>query len=316
MTGRLVQMSGVIVDMVYRVVAVPRPGEEAQVLGARVAAGGGFNAMVAARRAGMWVGWGGSLGTGPLADLVDRALRDEGIMRLRDDRIAGHDQGCCTVLVDATGERTFIAATAADGMVRKDQIQGLPPRPDDWLLLSGYALTYPESREALAAWARALPPGSRLVFDPAPRVASIPAPCLRAALEATLWVSANRDEAAILTGTDDPAHAAEALAKGRAGGALVRVGAGGCWLATPGTPAQHIPGHAVRAIDTNGAGDAHTGHFIAALARGEDPAAAARIANVAAALSTTEEGPSTAPTLTRTLAALAAGPETLVLQRR
>ena len=52
--------------------------------------------------------------------------------------------------------------------------------------------------------------------------------------------------------------------------------------------------HPVHAIDTNGAGDAHVGSFIAALARGARPAAAARHANVAAALATTREGPATA----------------------
>jgi sugar/nucleoside kinase (ribokinase family) len=52
----------------------------------------------------------------------------------------------------------------------------------------------------------------------------------------------------------------------------------------------------VRAIDANGAGDTHAGVFIAALARGTAPPAAARRANAAAALSVTRPGPATAPT--------------------
>ena len=55
MSGRLMQLSGVIVDHVYRVEAVPRAGQEARVLSSYMAAGGGFNAMVAARRFGMEV---------------------------------------------------------------------------------------------------------------------------------------------------------------------------------------------------------------------------------------------------------------------
>jgi len=46
----------------------------------------------------------------------------------------------------------------------------------------------------------------------------------------------------------------------------------------------------------NGAGDAHTGTFIAALAGGADVADAVRTANAAAALSVTRRGPATAPT--------------------
>lgn len=302
MTGRLIQLSGVIADLIYRVDQVPAPGTEAIVHGAALAAGGGFNAMVAARRAGMEVGYGGTLGTGPFADLVAEALSAEGIALMR-PRLAGRDQGCCTVLVDRDGERSFIAAAGADGVVSDADLAGLGWQPGDWALLSGYALGYPESHAALTRWLAAPPPGLRLVFDPAPLVAAIPAETLRAALAAASWISANAAEAAFLTGTGDPAQAALLLAAGRAGGAVVRVGAEGCHLATPGG-ATHLPGHPVRAIDTNGAGDAHIGAFIAMLAAGRSPREAARIANVAAALSTTKEGPSTAPHLTDVLEAM------------
>jgi sugar/nucleoside kinase (ribokinase family) len=313
MTGRLVQMSGVIVDLIYRVDMVPLAGQEARVFGAHVAPGGGFNAMVAARRAGMSVAFGGTLGCGPLADLVESALQREGITQLR-DRIQGPDQGCCTVLVDSLGERTFIAASWADGMVSHEDLGELHIGPEDWVLLSGYALTYPRSRDALTGWLRGLPQGSALIFDPGPRVDAIAPEALAAALAASRWVSANRDEAAVLTGLTDEARAAEALAAARPylGGAVVRAGGDGCWLAQPGQQARHVPGHPVTPIDTNGAGDAHIGHFIAALARGDSPLAAARLANVAAALSTLTEGPSTAPTLDRTLAEMPRGPDILV----
>lgn len=308
MTGRLWQMSGVIVDLVYRVTAVPLPGQEAEVLGASIAAGGGFNAMVAARRAGMQVVFGGTVGTGPLADLTEAALVAEGIPRLR-PRLPRCDQGSCVVLVDTAGERTFIAATGADGVVSAAGLAALRPAAEDWILLSGYGLSYPDSREGMSAWLRALPAGAKLVFDPSPALPLIPAPCLEAAMTTALWVSANAAEAALLTGQSDPAAAAEMLAAGRpAGGAVVRAGARGCWIAQAGQPARAITGHKVAAIDTNGAGDAHIGHFIAALSRGTDPKTAARLANVAAALSTTAEGPSTSPTLDRVLAALLPGP--------
>jgi sugar/nucleoside kinase (ribokinase family) len=58
----------------------------------------------------------------------------------------------------------------------------------------------------------------------------------------------------------------------------------------------HVPGFPAVAEDTTGAGDTHTGVFIAALAAGADPATAARRANAAAAISVTRPGPATAPT--------------------
>lgn len=301
MSGRLIQLSGVIVDIIYWIDALPPPGGEARVRRSEITPGGGFNAMVSARRAGMTVAYGGTLGTGPMADRAAEGLAREGIACLK-PRLPGQDQGHCAVLIDADGERTFAAASGADGIVTGADLAHLPRAPGDWQLLSGYALYYPTSGAALADWLAAGGPDvARLVFDPAPIIADIPDRYVRAALDAALWVTANRAEAEVLTGHADPAAAAVALAAGRpdaAGGALVRDGANGCHLALAGAAtARHIPGVRVKAVDTNGAGDAHIGAFIAALARGEKPERAAAIANLAAALSTTREGPATAPTL-------------------
>lgn len=313
MTGRLIQLSGVIIDHIYRVECVPKPGSEAHVLTSGMAAGGGFNAMVAARRAGMAVAYGGTLGTGPFSDIAAKAMEAEGITILR-PRLPRPDQGCCTTLIDAQGERTFIASEGADGTVSDADMAQIQPQPGDWLLLSGYALGYRGSREALTRWLTAahnLP----LVFDPSPLVAAIQPATLAAACNAAMWVSANAAEAQIITGLANPARAAEALAQNRVGGALVRDGDKGCHLALSGQPSIHLPAHKVTAIDTNGAGDAHIGAFIAGLARGETPEFAAQLANVAAALSTTKEGPSTAPTLETVLAVMAGLQETPIQRR-
>lgn len=117
----LLQLSGVIVDLVYRVEQVPLAGEEAIVSGFHMSAGGGFNAMVAARRSGMQVTYGGCLGSGPLADIVSTQLRREGISTAQSKR-SDCDQGCCTVLVDCNGERTFIAKEGAEGAVSLESL--------------------------------------------------------------------------------------------------------------------------------------------------------------------------------------------------
>lgn len=299
---RLIQLSGVIIDMVYWVDAVPLPGEEAVVHRHALLAGGGLNAMVAARQAGLDVVYAGNLGTGPFADLAAKALSTQGINPLR-ARKPGLDQGCCTVLIDRNGERSFVAASGADGILTDEDLAMLEPDSKDWHLLSGYALTYSGSREALTKWLR---PGLRLVFDPGPLVELIVPMALQAAMVAATWVSANKAEAISLAGLVDPSKAALALARDRPdGGAVVRDGANGCFLACSGE-VSHLPGFAVNAVDTNGAGDAHIGAFIAGLALGDAPARAAQIANVTAALSTLKEGPSTSPTREEALAAMIA----------
>jgi sugar/nucleoside kinase (ribokinase family) len=69
-----------------------------------------------------------------------------------------------------------------------------------------------------------------------------------------------------------------------------------------------VPGFDVAAIDTNGAGDAHVGAFLAALAGGAPPLVAARRANASAALAVSRRGPSASPDASEVDAFLAARP--------
>jgi len=292
---RILQLHGVIVDVIYNVEALPQRGGEAIVTGFQTTPGGGFNAMVAASRIGAEVHYGGAIGTGPFGQMVGAALADEGIRRLQKPD-PKRDQGCCTVLVEPDGERSFVAHEGAEGHVALTDLTALQQGDYAWKILSGYALHYPGSCLAFTDWLASDARLTGLVFDPSPVVAALPKDALTAALSQATWISANQSEAEFLTGLNDPAEAALVLSQNRPnGGAIVRIGADGCVLAM-GADALHLPGHPVEAIDTNGAGDTHIGAFVAALALDKPPVDAARIANIAAALSTTRAGPATAPT--------------------
>jgi 2-dehydro-3-deoxygluconokinase len=65
----------------------------------------------------------------------------------------------------------------------------------------------------------------------------------------------------------------------------LKLGRQGAYVATP-QARRLVPGHVVNAVDATGAGDCFGGAFIARIVAGDDPFAAARYANVAAALST------------------------------
>jgi len=299
---QLLQLSGVIVDLIYQVDKVPSPGEEALVSGFEMSAGGGFNAMIAARRSKMPTTYAGGLGQGPLADRVRTQLQTENIPIIQDSQ-CDRDQGCCTVLVDSSGERTFIASEGAEGWVSPAQLAVIDADQFDWILISGYSLVYKNSRDAVADWIDQLPARSKLVFDPCPLVSSIPRPILQKVLARCCWISCNAIEASYLTGTHDPASAARKLANTlpETGGAVVRQGESGCTLACGGENAVALPGYTVNTIDTNGAGDSHVGTFIASLASGAEPQMACIVANAAAALSTTMKGPATTPPLEEVL---------------
>lgn len=104
-----------------------------------------------------------------------------------------------------------------------------------------------------------------------------------------------RADATASVASDVAAAPYRALADALGAPLVVRVGAGGAWVCDGGT-CTHVPGFPVEPVDTNGAGDCHTGVLCACLARGEGLADAVRTANAAAAIAVTRRGPATCPT--------------------
>jgi sugar/nucleoside kinase (ribokinase family) len=293
--GRLLHLGNVVVDVVLTVPVLPERGSDVLASRTEVAAGGGFNVLAAAARQGLPAVYAGAHGSGPFGDLARAALAAEGI-GVSQPAKAGLDTGFVLTMVEASGERTFLTSRGAEATLTAGDLEPVRPAARDAIYLSGYGLVHDSNRAALVGWLARLGGGHPVFFDPGPLVASIPAGALTAVLGRVDWLTCNAREAAILAGVPDPRAAAAALA-GRAGRArvLVRTGPDGCLMGRPDGGVAAVPGFGVRVLDTNGAGDAHTGVFIAALAAGAGQIAAARRANAAAALSVTRRGPATAP---------------------
>jgi sugar/nucleoside kinase (ribokinase family) len=302
---RLVFAGEAIVDLVMWVPALPERGGDMIATSAGPAVGGGFNVMAAAARQGLPVLYAGGHGRGPWGDLVRSALAGEGIAVLRppDDHA---DTGFDVAMVERDGERTFVTSLGAETLREPGSWDGVPAGPGDAVYVSGYGLAAAGSGAVLGAWAAALPDGVLLFADPGPLVAGIPAGVLGPVRARCDWWSCNEREARLSTGAADPAEAARRLltqdgAPARTTvndpgppGVIVRSGAAGCVVAY-GDRLSLVPAPKVGPVDTTGAGDAHSGVFLAALADGHAPEDAAFRANVAAALSTTRTGPATAP---------------------
>ena len=307
---RLVFAGEAIVDVVMRVPALPQRGGDLLATSSEVLAGGGFNVMAAAARQGLPVLYAGGHGTGPWGDVVRAALGAEGIGLLRPPE-PDRDTGFDVALVEPDAERTFVTHLGAESLRGPGAWDRVPAGPGDAVYVSGYGLVAPDSGPVLGGWAACLPPGVVLFVDPGPLVAQIPAAVLDPVLARCDWLSCNHREAGLLTsfgpanaglsGADAPGDPAEAarrlLARGAAANVIVRAGAAGCYVALLGSSdAVHVRAPEVTAIDTTGAGDAHSGAFLAALAEGLPPLGAAARANAAAAFAVTRPGPATAPT--------------------
>jgi len=303
--GRLVSVGNVVVDLVLEIDQLPELGGDVVASGSAVTAGGGLNTLVAARRDGAEVAFGGQYGTGPFGDVVRAALADADVDVLQPG-LADVDSGWCVALVDASTERTFVTTVGAEGQLTRADLDRVRPVAGDVAFVSGYGLAHPVNREAIVDWVASLADEVRVVLDPSPLVATLPPQALEAVVARADVVSANAREARLLSPTSSSlAEAAESLSRRARGAALVRDGAAGCWVADRGRPAVLVAGFPVEALDTNGAGDAHAGVLVAALLRGTPLLEAVRRANAAAALATTRRGPATGPTAAETDALLA-----------
>ena len=308
--GRVVLMGQILVDLAVRGEALPSPGGDVWAVDEGMHVGGGFNALVAARRMGAEAVSLSPIGDGPYSSLIQAALTREGIADLG-PRIAGIDNGFCIAFTDRTGERTFISTKGAETMapasVWADFVRTM--HPGDVLYIDGYLMDHPTNREAAEAALRALPEGVRVLLDVSP-VIGIPS----ALPSDGVIVSMNHREAqeiaqqsgdsSVRDRCREPREAARAMLSLLGCPVLVRAGAEGAYIGRPAQPETNttadevtaIPTPRVEAIDTNGAGDAHSGVLAVSLAQGIPLERALLLANCAGALSTTVVGPASCPT--------------------
>lgn len=307
---KLVCIGNTIVDVAVAVGAFPdRGGDVLAHAGGLHAGGAGFNVMAAARRLGVPTLYGGMHGTGPFGDVARAAMMREGVDLAHPPDTEG-DTGWDIAITDDTAERTFITVVGAEARLTASHMARVTANAGDAVYLSGYSLLAEPNRTAVCDWLDSIPADVLVVTDPGPLISEIPKTALHKVLAHSTWWSANEREAASMAGDDNPMVAATSIAAIRSAsgmgganggdgggfGVVVRLGAAGCLLAESGGEPQHVPGFPVTAVDTNGAGDAHVGAFIASLLEGLNPLASAVRANAAAAVSVTRLGPASAPT--------------------
>ncbi|NVZ77498.1 sugar kinase, partial [Pseudomonas gingeri] len=270
--ARLLHTGQVMVDLVISLDQLPVSGGDALANAASFEAGAGFNVMAAARRNGLAVVYLGRHGNGRFGELARQAMVAEGV-EIALDSDKEKDTGLCVSLTEASAERTFISHIGAEGGLSAADLARVAVQADDYVYVSGYSLQYPDKVQALLDWVLALPREVTVVFDPGPLVnAPDSAPMAALLPRIDIWTS-NSVESLRFTGAVDIAGSLDSLTRRLSDGALllVRDGPDGCWISRHGER-RHIPGFKVTAVDTNGAGDAHSGVFLAGLAAGLDAA--------------------------------------------
>ena len=232
----------------------------------------------------------GKLGRDPAGDFVVSTLDAAGVDTGCLARVEGLDTGINIVLVREDGERSFI--TSRNGSLRRLALPDILPALDSPALAGARIaclaslfvspeLTLPDTTALFDALKAR---GLTLCADTTRRKNGETLAEAGAALSRLDYFFPNLEEAALLTGTEDPDAAAEALVGCGVKHVALKLGGGGCLLRTRDMRLRVPAVPDVRCVDTTGAGDTFAGAFMAALLEGRDFIDCARFANAAASL--------------------------------
>lgn len=265
-------LGSINIDHVYRLPALPRPGETLHAQSYAQGLGGkGANQSVAAARAGADVIHLGAMGAGD--DWVPRRLAAAGVQTSAIARLPGLATGHAIILVDAAGENSIVLHGGANLALPAELARPAGLGRDDILLMQN------ETNLQAEAALHARRAGARVIYSAAPfSIAALREVLPHVSILAVNEIEA-RDTFAAL-GEDLPVEGL-LITRGAEGAEFRDLRSGQAW---------HQPAFAVQAVDTTGAGDCFTGWFAAGLARGETPPDALRHAAAAAALQVIRKG--------------------------
>jgi ribokinase len=304
MSGRVLVVGSVNVDLVVQGERLPLPGET--VLGgtfSRFHGGKGGNQAVAAARLGVPVMLVAALGDDAFGGEARAALAREGVGTDVLVTLEHAATGVALILVDARAENQIAVAPGANAGLTAAHVRQafgrLAPHQGDVVIVT-HEIPTEAAREALRIGRQG---GAWTVLNPAPADGLD-----RSVLSLADVLTPNRGELARLAAddagragrpapaADDPVGAARSLLEateegpGAGEAILVSLGPVGAVLVRRTGRPLEIKAPKVKAVDATGAGDALNGALAAALATGVGLEGAARRAVMAASLSVTRAG--------------------------
>jgi len=284
----VIVLGGINTDYLIRGPVLPAPGQSVAGHDFLVAPGGkGANQAVAAARLGARVALIGRVGAEPRGRELVRGLRREGINVSHISFDPKIPTGAAIIAVDARGEKQISAALGANLHLTTAQIRAAEPLiAKAKVVIAQFEAPLPC---VLLAARLARKHGVKFMLDPAP-----PTPIPAALFPLICVIRPNSDEAEKLTGIKiknraDARRAARRLLHRGVEIAALESGDGGDLIVTRAVEI-FLPRLKVKTVDATGAGDAFAGAFAAALAEKLHLDQAVRLANAAAALSTTRPG--------------------------
>ncbi|HHV45233.1 MAG TPA: ribokinase [Firmicutes bacterium] len=286
MGGHVLVVGSLNLDLVVSAPEIPAPGETVLGKDFQTFPGGkGANQAVAAAKQGMATVMVGRVGADGFGEQLLRSLRTSGVNTQFVSIDPAEPTGVAFICVDEAGENAIVVAPGANNRCTVGELPDSLWEQTKVLLLQ---LEIPLTTVTEAA-RRAQAQQALVILDPAP-----PQELSLELLRHVDILVPNSSEAAALTKVaevteENVSGVADQLLKLGPKQVIVKLGKDGAYF--KGVYGEgRIHGIPVDAVDTTAAGDCYAGVLAAQLAQGAPLPAAARYANVAAALAVTRKG--------------------------
>ena len=200
--------------------------------------------------------------------------------------------GTCLVLITPDAERTMNTCLAISESLSTNNIDEETIANASWVYIEGYLATSETGKEAARRVVElSKQHGTRVAFSLSdPGIVQYFGEAMQyIAAPGVDLIFANEEEAKSFTNTDSIESAAQAITNS-CNQYAITLGANGALVGDANSQSK-IAGEAVKAIDTNGAGDAFAGAYLTAISQGQTREAAASFACKAAARVVSQMGP-------------------------
>lgn len=277
---KVLVIGSAVVDVVVNIPAIPKSGGDVFASSEQVIVGGcAYNVGNVLQQLTATYDLMIPVGSGTNAEHIKKQLEKDG----HGDMLSGlaGDNGWCLCMVEADGERTFLTVPGIENDWQEAWFENVNLSDYDYIYLSGYSFEG-TSAAVLVEQLRHKRQDAAIIFDPSPRVSEMDRNHLEALLEMGTIIHCNRDELLALSEVDDVEAGAMLLHEKTNQPIVVTLGSEGTLFVEHGKVTICV-GQQVSLVDTIGAGDTHTGAFIAALLGGESIETACIWGNDAAA---------------------------------
>jgi ribokinase len=305
----IVALGDVNVDIIAHFASYPDKGQDALAYSTEFHCGGSAaNTAMALARMGLDVVLISRVGPDSLALKALNSLSEAGVIPTGLQRDPAAMTGLMYVVVTPDGERTILGHRGANVLTDPNKVREEDIRDARLLHLSGYALLAdPQRSAALLALEMACRHGLTVTLDPGMSVPQAALDEMRALLPVVDIFLPNLPEAQALTGADSPQECFRALVGAGVRVVALKLGKYGC-LFGGGEGFVYVPGFAIEARDSTGAGDFFAAGIIAGHLGGLDRRGTAVLGNAMGAMAAARVGAGTSVPKARDVLALLRDP--------